>query len=391
MAVSTTNRIENTHPREKKALYAAEFWSETVGKKALITGITGQDGAYLAEFLLGKGYEVHGIKRRASSFNTDRIDHLYQDPHDPDVRMKLHYGDLTDATNLIRIIQQVQPDELYNLAAQSHVAVSFETPEYTANSDALGTLRLLEAIRILELQEKTKFYQASTSEMFGKAVETPQKETTPFYPRSPYGVAKVYAYWITVNYREAYGLYACNGILFNHESPIRGETFVTRKITRGLARVSEGLQSCIHLGNLDSLRDWGHARDYVEAQWLMLQQDDPEDFVIATGEQHSVREFVLKAGARFGMDIEWTGEGVKEIGTDTADGRVVVKIDPRYFRPTEVDTLLGDPTKAREKLGWFPKVSFKALVAEMADSDLELAKRDALIMKEGFKVYQHHE
>ncbi len=362
-----------------------------MGKKALITGITGQDGAYLAELLLGKGYEVHGIKRRASSFNTDRIDHLYQDPHDPDVRMKLHYGDLTDATNLIRIIQQVQPDELYNLAAQSHVAVSFETPEYTANSDALGPLRILEAIRILELQEKVKFYQASTSEMFGKAVETPQKETTPFYPRSPYGVAKVYAYWITVNYREAYGLYACNGILFNHESPIRGETFVTRKITRGLARISEGLQSCIHLGNLDSLRDWGHARDHVEAQWLMLQQAEPDDFVIATGEQHSVREFVSKAGARLGMDIEWTGEGVDEVGTDAADGRVVVKIDPRYFRPTEVDSLLGDPTKAREKLGWSPKVSFEALVKEMVDSDLELAKRDALIMKEGFKVYQHHE
>jgi len=360
-------------------------------KKALVTGITGQDGAYLAELLLSKGYEVHGIKRRASSFNTDRIDHLYQDPHEEDVRMELHYGDLTDATNLIRIIQQVQPDEIYNLAAQSHVAVSFETPEYTANSDALGTLRILEAVRILELQEKVRFYQASTSEMFGKVAEVPQNETTPFYPRSPYGVAKLYAYWITVNYREAYGLYACNGILFNHESPIRGETFVTRKITRGLARISEGLQSCVYLGNLDALRDWGHARDFVEAQWLMLQQPEPEDFVIATGEQHSVREFVVKAGANLGMDIQWSGEGEAEVGTDTVSGRIVVKIDQRYFRPAEVDTLLGDPAKAREKLGWSTKVTFEELVKQMVESDLELARRDALISKEGFKVYKHHE
>ena len=360
-------------------------------KKALITGITGQDGAYLAELLLGKGYEVHGIKRRASSFNTDRIDHLYQDPHDTDVRMSLHYGDLTDATNLIRIVQQVRPDEIYNLAAQSHVAVSFETPEYTANSDALGTLRILEAIRILELQDSTRFYQASTSEMFGKVAETPQSETTPFYPRSPYGAAKVYAYWITVNYREAYGLYACNGILFNHESPVRGETFVTRKITRGLARIHEGLQECVHLGNLDSLRDWGHARDYVEAQWLMLQQSEPKDYVIASGEQHSVREFVSRAGESLGMTIEWSGEGVAETGTDTTTGRVIVKVDSRYFRPTEVDTLLGDPAKARAELGWSTATSFKQLVKEMVESDLALAKRDALVAKEGFKVYQHHE
>ncbi len=360
-------------------------------KKALVTGITGQDGAYLAEFLLGKGYEVHGIKRRASSFNTDRIDHLYQDPHEPDVQMTLHYGDLTDATNLIRIIQQVRPDEIYNLAAQSHVAVSFETPEYTANSDALGTLRILEAIRILELQDGTRFYQASTSEMFGKAAETPQSESTPFYPRSPYGAAKVYAYWITVNYREAYGLYACNGILFNHESPVRGETFVTRKITRGLARIREGLQDCVHLGNLDSLRDWGHARDYVEAQWLMLQQSAPQDYVIATGEQHSVREFVSRAGESLGMSIDWSGNGVDETGTDTNTGHVVVKIDSRYFRPTEVDTLLGNPAKARAELGWQATTNFDQLVNEMVESDLELAKRDALVAQEGFKIYQHHE
>ncbi len=360
-------------------------------KTALITGITGQDGAYLAEFLLDKGYEVHGIKRRASSFNTDRIDHLYQDPHDRDVKLTLHYGDLTDATNLIRIIQQVKPDEIYNLAAQSHVGVSFETPEYTANSDALGTLRILEAIRILGLEKKTRFYQASTSEMFGKVQEIPQRETTPFYPRSPYGAAKVYAYWITVNYREAYGMYACNGILFNHESPIRGETFVTRKITRALARIAEGLQDTLYLGNMDSLRDWGHARDYVKAQWLMLQQDQPEDFVIATGEQHSVREFVELAGAELGMRIEWQGKGVAEQGVDRASGRTVVKVDPRYFRPTEVDTLLGDPRKARERLGWKAETSFAALVKEMVASDLEIARRDGLVQAQGFKTYKHHE
>lgn len=362
-----------------------------MSKKALITGITGQDGAYLAELLLNKGYEVHGIKRRASSFNTDRIDHLYQDPHERNVRLLLHYGDLTDATNLIRIIQQVQPDEIYNLAAQSHVAVSFETPEYTANSDALGTLRILEAIRILGLERKTRFYQASTSEMFGKVQEVPQRETTPFYPRSPYGAAKVYGYWITVNYREAYGMYACNGILFNHESPIRGETFVTRKITRGLTRIAEGLQDCVFLGNLDSLRDWGHARDYVEAQWLMLQQDAPEDFVIATGEQHSVREFVQLAAAELGMQIEWQGKGVEERAIDARDGRSVVKVDPRYFRPTEVDTLLGDPGKARAKLGWRARTSFAALVKEMVAADADAARRDALIAQQGFKTFQRHE
>lgn len=362
-----------------------------MSRKALITGITGQDGAYLAELLLEKGYEVHGVKRRASSFNTDRIDHLYQDPHERNVRLFLHYGDLTDATNLIRIIQQVQPDEIYNLAAQSHVGVSFETPEYTANSDALGTLRILEAIRILGLEKKTRFYQASTSEMYGKVQETPQKETTPFYPRSPYGAAKVYAYWITVNYREAYGMYACNGILFNHESPVRGETFVTRKITRAMARIKEGLQDFVHLGNLDSLRDWGHARDYVKAQWSMLQQPEPEDFVIATGEQHSVREFIELTGAELGIRIEWQGEGVKEQGVDATTGRVVIKVDPRYFRPTEVDTLLGDPTKARTKLGWRAETSFKNLVKEMVASDLETARRDALVEREGFRTYRHHE
>jgi GDPmannose 4,6-dehydratase len=360
-------------------------------KKALITGITGQDGAYLAELLLQKGYEVHGIKRRASSFNTARIDHLYQDPHDTDVRMFLHYGDLTDATNLIRIMQAVQPAEVYNLAAQSHVAVSFETPEYTANADALGTLRILEAIRILGLQKTTRFYQASTSEMYGKVQEVPQTETTPFYPRSPYGAAKVYGYWITVNYREAYGMYACNGILFNHESPIRGETFVTRKITRGLARIAQGLQDVVHLGNLDSLRDWGHARDYVTAQWLMLQQPQPEDFVIATGEQHSIREFVERAGAELGMRIEWRGKGLDEQGIDANSGRVAIRIDPRFFRPTEVDTLLGDPTKARQKLGWVAQTSFSELVREMASSDLEEAKRDALAARAGFKAYGNHE
>lgn len=360
-------------------------------KKALITGITGQDGAYLAEFLLDKGYEVHGVKRRASSFNTDRIDHLYQDPHERNVRLHLHYGDLTDSTNLIRIIQQVQPDEIYNLAAQSHVAVSFETPEYTANADAVGPLRILEAIRILGLGRKTRFYQASTSEMFGKVQEIPQKETTPFYPRSPYGAAKVYGHWITVNYREAYGLYACSGILFNHESPIRGETFVTRKITRALARIHEGLDSCLYLGNLDSLRDWGHARDYVRAQWLMLQQDQPDDFVIATGEQHSVREFVTKAAAKLNMSIEWRGNGVNEVGVDTRTGNTLVKVDARYFRPTEVDTLLGDPGKAREKLGWKPEISFDTLVTEMIQTDLESAKCDALMAREGFKTYQYRE
>ena len=360
-------------------------------KKALITGITGQDGAYLAELLLDKGYEVHGIKRRASSFNTDRIDHLYQDPHESGRRLVLHYGDLTDATNLIRIVQQVQPDEIYNLAAQSHVGVSFETPEYTANSDALGTLRLLEAIRILGLEKKSRFYQASTSEMYGKVQEIPQKETTPFYPRSPYGAAKVYGYWITVNYREAYGMYACNGILFNHESPIRGETFVTRKITRALARISEGLEHCLHLGNIDSLRDWGHARDYVEAQWLMLQQSNPEDFVIATGEQHSVREFVERAGEHLDIRIKWQGKGVDEQGIDAKSGKAIVKIDPRYFRPTEVETLLGDPSKAKAKLGWQPKISFAKLVEDMIASDLDIAKRDALIARKGFKTYKHHE
>jgi len=362
-----------------------------LAKTALITGITGQDGAYLAEFLLAKGYKVHGVKRRASSFNTDRIDHLYQDPHEKDLRLELHYGDLTDSTNLIRIIQEVQPDEIYNLAAQSHVAVSFETPEYTANSDALGTLRVLEAIRILRLDGKTRFYQASTSEMFGKVQEIPQRETTPFYPRSPYGAAKVYAYWITVNYREAYGLFACNGILFNHESSMRGETFVSRKITRALTRIKVGLQETLHLGNLDSRRDWGHARDYVRAQWLMLQQEIPEDFVIATGKQYSVRDFVIAAGSLLGMKIEWQGDGVDEVGIDAATGRKLVRVDPRYFRPTEVETLLGDATKARHKLGWSAKVSFSELVAEMVESDLDLANRDALVAKEGFKVYSHHE
>ncbi len=360
-------------------------------KTALITGITGQDGAYLAELLLDEGYAVHGIKRRASSFNTDRIDHLYTDPHSPDHRMQLHYGDLTDATNLIRIVQDVQPDEIYNLAAQSHVAVSFETPEYTANSDALGTLRLLEAIRICGLSSRTRFYQASTSEMYGKVADTPQNETTPFYPRSPYGAAKVYAYWITVNYREAYGLFACNGILFNHESPIRGETFVTRKITRGLARISVGLDDCLFLGNLDARRDWGHARDYVRAQWRILQQDAPDDYVIASGHQHSVREFAERAAAELDIGIEWRGEGADEVGIDVASGNVLIRIDPRYFRPTEVDTLLGDATKARERLGWSPQVGFGDLVAEMVTNDLELARRDALIKREGYRVYEHRE
>jgi GDPmannose 4,6-dehydratase len=360
-------------------------------KTALVTGITGQDGAYLAEYLISKGYIVHGVKRRASSFNTDRIDHLYQDPHDRGIRLRLHYGDLTDSTNLIRIIQEVQPDEIYNLAAQSHVAVSFETPEYTANADAVGTLRMLEAIRILGLEKKARFYQAATSEMFGKVQEIPQRETTPFYPRSPYGVAKVYAYWITVNYREAYGLFACNGILFNHESPMRGETFVSRKITRALTRIKVGLQENLHLGNLDSRRDWGHARDYVRAQWLMLQQHVPEDFVIATGTQYSVRDFVATAGSLLDMQIEWQGEGVDEVGIDASTGRTLIHVDPRYFRPTEVETLLGDPTKAREKLGWEAEVTFPELVAEMVASDLQVANRDALVAKEGYRVYKHHE
>ncbi|HWX30713.1 MAG TPA: GDP-mannose 4,6-dehydratase [Steroidobacteraceae bacterium] len=362
-----------------------------MAKCALITGITGQDGAYLAEFLLSKGYSVHGVKRRASSFNTDRIDHLYQDPHEENVRLKLHYGDLTDSTNLIRIIQEIQPDEIYNLAAQSHVAVSFETPEYTANSDAVGALRVLEAIRILGLENKTRFYQASTSEMFGKVQEIPQRETTPFYPRSPYGVAKLYAHWITVNYREAYGMFACSGILFNHESPLRGETFVSRKITRALTRIKVGLQDTLHLGNLDSRRDWGHARDYVRAQWLMLQQEVPEDFVIATGKQYSVRDFVVAAGSLVGMKIQWHGEGVDEVGIDAASGRTLIQVDPRYFRPTEVDTLLGDASKAREKLGWTAEVTFPELVAEMMESDMEEAKRDALVAQEGYKVYSRHE
>ncbi|BAU48586.1 GDP-mannose 4,6-dehydratase [Sulfurifustis variabilis] len=370
-------------------------------KKALITGITGQDGAYLAEFLLHKGYEVHGIKRRTSLFNTDRIDHLYQDPHVPGRRLVLHYGDMTDSSSLIRVVQQVQPDEIYNLAAQSHVQVSFEEPEYTADSDALGALRLLEAIRILGLEKKSRYYQASTSELYGKVRETPQKETTPFYPRSPYAAAKLYAYWITVNYREAYGLYACNGILFNHESPIRGETFVTRKITRGLARIHLGLQDCLYMGNLDARRDWGHARDYVEAQWLILQQPQPDDFVIATGEQYSVRDFLNAAAGELGFDLRWEGSGANEKGvvsgiaagskTALKRGQVVVRIDPRYFRPTEVETLLGDPTKARETLGWSPKVGFRELVAEMVSADLKAAERDALVKRHGYAAYDYRE
>ena len=355
-------------------------------KKALITGITGQDGAYLAEFLLNKGYEVHGVKRRSSLFNTDRIDHLYQDPHEQNVRFHLHHGDLTDSTNLIRIIQEVQPDEIYNLAAQSHVQVSFETPEYTANSDALGTLRILEALRILDLTKKTKFYQASTSELYGKVQETPQKETTPFYPRSPYAAAKLYAYWITVNYREAYGMYACNGILFNHESPIRGETFVTRKITRAVARIKVGLDKDLYLGNLDAKRDWGFAGDYVEAMWLMLQQEVPEDFVIATGETHSVRKFVELAFKHIGINITWQGQGVEEKGIDQATGKVLVHIDPRYFRPTEVELLLGDATKAREKLGWQPKMSLSQLVEAMVSEDLRQAERDIVLKSQGFSI-----
>ena len=359
-------------------------------KVALITGVTGQDGAYLAEFLLGKDYIVHGVKRRSSLFNTDRIDHLYQDPHVDNQNFILHYGDLTDSTNLIRIIQQTQPDEIYNLAAMSHVAVSFETPEYTANADGIGTLRILEAIRILGLEKKTKFYQASSSELYGLVQETPQKETTPFYPRSPYAVAKLYAYWITVNYREAYGIYACNGILFNHESPIRGETFVTRKITRALARIKLNLQDCLYLGNMDALRDWGHAKDYVEMQWLMLQQDTAEDFVIATGVQYSVRDFVNAAAKELDMHITWQGQGVNEIGTD-ASGKVIVKVDPRYFRPTEVETLLGDPTKAKQKLGWTPKITFQELVAEMVQADYKSAQRDELVKQHGYQAMDYHE
>lgn len=349
-------------------------------KKALITGVTGQDGSYLVEFLLGKGYEVHGIRRRSSSFNTGRIDHLYHDPQEDKTNFILHYGDLTDSTSLIRVMQLVQPDEVYNLGAQSHVAVSFETPEYTANSDALGALRVLESIRILGFESKTKFYQASTSELFGKVQEVPQTETTPFYPRSPYAVAKLYAYWITINYREAYGIYGCNGILFNHESPVRGETFVTRKITRALARIKLGVQECLFLGNMDAKRDWGHAKDYVEMQWLMLQQELPEDYVIATGVQYSVREFVNKASSFIGIDIEWSGSGVDEIGIDRTTGKCIVKVEPGYFRPTEVETLLGDAKKAREKLGWEPKISFHDLVKEMMESDLVLAKKENLVL-----------
>ena len=358
-------------------------------KKALITGVTGQDGAYLAEFLLAKGYEVHGIKRRTSLFNTDRIDHLYRDPHEKGVKLFLHHGDMTDGSSLMRIIQQVAPDEIYNLAAQSHVQVSFEEPEYTANSDALGTLRVLEAMRILGLEKKARFYQASSSELYGLVQETPQTEKTPFYPRSPYAVAKLYAYWITVNYREAYGMYACNGILFNHESPIRGETFVTRKITRALARIKLGLQDTLYLGNLDAKRDWGHARDYVEMQWLMLQQDKPEDYVIATGEQHSVRDFVNAAAKEVGFKMTWKGKGVNERGY--AGGKAIVAVDPRYFRPTEVEALLGDASKARKKLGWTPKVRFADLVAEMMREDLKAAERDELVKKHGFAAYDYHE
>ncbi len=360
-------------------------------KRALITGITGQDGAYLAEFLLAKGYEVHGIKRRTSLFNTDRIDHLYQDPHVENRHFVLHYGDMTDTSSLIRVIQQVQPDEIYNLAAQSHVAVSFEEPEYTADSDALGALRILEAIRILGLEKKTKYYQASTSELYGLVQEVPQNEKTPFYPRSPYAVAKLYAYWITVNYREAYGIYACNGILFNHESPLRGETFVTRKITRALARIKLELQDCLFLGNLEARRDWGHARDYVEMQWLMLQQDEPEDFVIASGIQYTVRDFVNAAAKELGIGIRWEGEGEAEKGFDEHTGKLIVAVDPRYFRPTEVETLLGDASKAREKLGWQPRITLDELVAEMVREDLKTAERDELCRREGFRTFDYHE
>lgn len=371
-------------------------------KRALITGITGQDGSYLAEFLLEKGYEVHGIKRRASLFNTERVDHLYQSPHSGDGRFKLHYGDLTDSANLIRLIGQIQPDEIYNLGAQSHVAVSFESPEYTTDTDAVGTLRLLEAIRILGLEKKTRFYQASTSELYGLVQETPQKETTPFYPRSPYGVAKLYAYWITVNYRESYGIYACNGILFNHESPRRGETFVTRKITRGIANIAQGLEETLYLGNIDSLRDWGHAKDYVRMQWMMLQQEQPEDFVIATGKQMSVREFVRISAAEAGMEVEFSGQGVDEIATvisivdsekapEVSVGDVIMRIDPRYLRPAEVETLLGDPSKAKKKLGWVPEISVEEMCAEMVASDLDKAKRQALLTQHGHLVHVSRE
>ena len=359
-------------------------------KRALITGVTGQDGSYLAEFLLNKGYEVHGIKRRASSFNTTRIDHLYRDPHEPGVRFFLHHGDVTDSSSLIRIMQQTQPDEVYNLAAQSHVAVSFEQPEYTADTNALGTLRLLEAIRILGLQKQTRFYQASSSEMFGKVQQVPQSESTPFYPRSPYAAAKLYAYWITINYREAHGIYACNGILFNHESPVRGENFVTRKITRGLCRIKLGLQDCLYLGNLDARRDWGHARDYIEAQWLMMQRDRPGDYVIATGIQHSVRDFVIAVANELDMTLEWQSSGLDERALD-ADGRCVVAVDQRYFRPTEVDTLLGDATRAREELGWKPRFTLDDLVKEMVSKDLEVAQRDALIRSHGFRTEDYNE
>jgi len=360
-------------------------------KTALITGVTGQDGAYLADFLLKKGYLVHGIKRRSSSFNTSRVDHLYKDIHEEDVRFLMHYGDLTDATNLIRIIQEIQPDEIYNLAAQSHVQVSFETPEYTANSDALGTLRLLEAIRILKLEDEVRFYQASTSELYGKVQEIPQNETTPFYPRSPYAAAKLYGYWITVNYREAYNMFACNGTLFNHESPMRGETFVTRKITRAIARIKLGLKSNLYLGNLDAKRDWGYAGDFVRAMWMMLQQDKPEDYVIATGESHSVREFVEKAFHEIGMEIMWEGKGIKEVGRDRETGEILVHVDPRYFRPTEVDFLLGDPTKARKKLGWEASISFDELVKLMVREDLKDAEKDQLCGNAGFRVYKQFE
>ena len=358
-------------------------------KTALITGITGQDGSYLADFLIKKGYKVHGIKRRSSLFNTERIDHLYQDPHTEERNFILHHGDMTDSSSLIRIIQDVQPDEIYNLAAQSHVAVSFEEPEYTANSDALGALRILEAIRILKLEKKTKFYQASTSELYGLVQEVPQKETTPFYPRSPYAVAKLYAYWITINYREAYNIFACNGILFNHESPVRGETFVTRKITRGLSRIKLGLQDCLYLGNLDSKRDWGHAKDYVEMQWLMMQQEKPEDFVIASGEQYTVREFVNEAANFLDLNITWKGKGINELGI--SEGKEIIKVDERYFRPTEVESLLGDAQKAKDKLGWEPKISFQELVKEMVNEDLKIAKRNELIKKHGYSVLDYHE
>ena len=360
-------------------------------KVALIIGITGQDGSYLAEFLLDKGYEVHGIKRRSSSFNTDRIDHLYQDPHETDRKFVLHFGDLADSMSLVRIIQEIQPDEIYNLGAQSHVAVSFETPEYTGDTVGLGALRVLEAIRISGLEKKTRYYQASTSELYGEVQETPQKESTPFYPRSPYAAAKLYAYWITINYREAYGMYACNGILFNHESPVRGETFVTRKITRALARISLGLQDTLYLGNMNAKRDWGHAKDYVEVQWLMLQQDEPEDFCIATGVQYSVRDFVNFAWGHLGKTIRWEGEGMDEKGYDSETGNLIVEVDKRYFRPTEVETLLGDSTKAKEKLGWEPKITLEEMVHEMMENDIKIAKRDSLVKEYGFKAPNFNE